>query len=315
MSKIWFFIGCFLCWAKLLFAQVPSTNFDSRLAETKWRYAYMLHVESNTVIHKADKNYLYFLYFRYNHTYQQYLNGSPSNGSWEVNGNELSYAFRHISKFYVTHADNQTLTLQFNQPNSKGTFQYHFVNADDDAPFVRPDNELPLVKIKSNRLRTWWNRNVKRELPPAPEQKEIYISVELVGGGFYGGIDPVLRDYIRIKSNGRLVKEFMSQYNGLLITKKTIPRAELEQFAEYVIAQRFFDFERFYDCQTELCQQRKRYKPTPTPLRLSISYGNLKKVVTVSIWGKDDKNIQYVDYPPALNNIIDAIQRMGNRIE
>ena len=33
------------------------------------------------------------------------------------------------------------------------------------------------------------------------EEKPIYINIELTGGGYYGGIDPVLKDIIHIKSD------------------------------------------------------------------------------------------------------------------
>ena len=103
--------------------------------------------------------------------------------------------------------------------------------------------------------------------------------------------------------------------NGLSVVKKNISRNELEDFAEYVIKQKFFDFERIYDCNTSVCQKRKADAPTPIPLRLAIAYGNRKKVITIAIWGEDGRRVQYVDYPPALDNIIDAIQRMANRID
>ena len=137
----------------------------------------------------------------------------------------------------------------------------------------------------------------------------------MIGGGYYGGVDPVLKDYIHIKSDGRLIKEFKSLYNGQRVTKKEIPREELEQFAEFVIAQDFFNYDRIYDCTTGNCQNRKKKKPTPIPLRLAVAYGDKKKVVTISIWGLDENRTQYVDYPPALDNIIDAIQRMAHRID
>jgi hypothetical protein len=139
--------------------------------------------------------------------------------------------------------------------------------------------------------------------------------VELIGGGFYGGIDPVIKDFIHIKSDGRLIKEFQSVNEGLHVTKKNISREELEQFAEYVVKQKFFNYERVYDCSDQNCFKRKGMKPAPIPLRIAITYGDRKKVVTIAIWGKDDLGSHYVDYPPALDNIIDAIQRMANRLD
>ncbi|MFT5748138.1 MAG: hypothetical protein ACI920_003532, partial [Saprospiraceae bacterium] len=89
----------------------------------------------------------------------------------------------------------------------------------------------------------------------------------------------------------------------------------LEQFAEYILKQQFFEFERSYECHSHTCQKRKTMQPKPMPLRLSVVYGDKKKHITVSIWAKDNYGMQYVDYPPALDKIIDAIQRMASRLD
>jgi hypothetical protein len=195
-----------------------------------------------------------------------------------------------------------------------------------DAPFVKSANELPDVIVESLKKKSnkkgWFafgKKKKKRKKRRQTElvEKPVYISIELIGGGFYGGVDPVLKDYIYIKSNGRLIKEFKSLYGGLIVTKKDIPREEIEQFAEYIVSQNFFEFEQIYDCKSSSCQKRKKSKPTPIPLRIAVAYGSRKKVVTISIWGKDGNNRRqnFVDYPPALDNIIDAIQRMAHRID
>ena len=301
---------------------------ERKIVETKWRYTYALHLESNTIFHKAEKDYEYFLYFRYDYTYQQFLNGTFDKGVWSLNGSDSFYSFRHIKKFEIAQITNNVLVLEFQQPNSKGTYQYHFIKVDSkDAPFVKPANELPDILVEElnprrNRNQWWtfgkkkkrkrrWGRKKKSE----PKEKELYISIELIGGGYYGGIDPVLRDYIHIKSSGRLIKEFKSVQKGLMVTKKNIPREELEAFAEYIITQKFFEFDRLYDCEDALCQKRKANKPTPIPLRLAVAYGSRKKVVTISIWGKDENNMKYLDYPDSLDNIVGAIQKMAHRLE
>lgn len=316
-----------------LAAQQPGAIFnapDERLfVESRWRYTYTLHSESNTIIHKADKNYEFFLYFRYDYTYQEYLNGKLSRGNWSLNGRSLFYSFQHVNKFDIVQLNKSVLVLEFTQKNSKGKYQYHFVRIDGkEGPFVKPANELPEVIVEADITKpnlngdkkqkkdwlAWFRRkNKKQEQPAAPPPT--YISVELIGGGYYGGIDPVLKDFIQIKTDGRLIKEFQSVNNGLLVTKKNISREELEMFADYVTKQGFFNFERAYDCPDQYCQKRKGEKPTPIPLRIAIAYGNKKKVVTVAIWGKDDKGIKYVDYPPQLDHIVDAIQRMANRLD
>lgn len=301
---------------------------ERKIVETKWRYTYALHLESNTIFHKAEKDYEYFLHFKYDYTYQQFLNGKYDKGVWSINGSDLFYSFKHINKFEIAQVTKNILVLEFVQPNSKGTYQYHFVRVEtEDTPFVKPANELPDILVeelnpKKNKNQ-WWTFNKKkrkkkgkkRKKKEVPKEKETYISIELIGGGYYGGIDPVLRDYIHIKSSGRLIKEFKSVNKGLMVTKKTIPREELEAFAEFIVGQNFFEFERLYGCEDVICQKRKSNKPTPIPLRLAVAYGARKKVVTISIWGKDRNNVKYVDYPDAIDNIIDAIQKMALRIE
>ncbi len=320
----------------LVEAQQDSTVYqidENLLIETKWRYTYTLQVEANTIIHKADKGYDYYLHLKYDYTYEHFLNGRTARGTWSLSDNELFYNFRNIKKFRIVEVTNDVFVLEFNQPNSKGTYQYHFVRVNSkEAPFIKPLNELPdvlleadgLVAINSKEERKKQRERRKKKLAKSkpkkngkdsekePEKQPTFINVELVGGGFYGGVDPVQRDYIRIKSTGRLIKEFKSKQRGLIVTKKDISREELEEFMEFVISKNFFDFERIYDCQSEMCQIRKRKKPTPIPLRLAIAYGTRKKVITITIWGKDSRNMKYLDYPPGLDDIIKYIQLMAN---
>lgn len=338
MSKtnqyIFLLLGIFLSMNIIGVAQVDSSGWGTRypaadergIIETKWRYTYAIHMESNTIIHQAENYYDYYLHFRYDYTYDEYLNGRLTRGTWSLAGSELFYSFKHIKKFEIAAINKSKMVLEFTQPNSKGTYQYHFIKVESkDAPFKKAANELPdvIVETEDNRRKgkNWLSFNKRKKKKRKKKRKKktkeepIYISIELIGGGFYGGTDPVLKDYIHIKSDGRLIKEFKSLYSGQSVTKKDIPREELEQFAEYIIAQKFFDYDRMYDCQTSNCQNRKKVKPTPIPLRLAVAYGDKKKVVTISVWGLDEKRIKYVDYPPALDNIIDAIQRMAHRIE
>ena len=304
---------------------------DERLlVESKWQYTYTLHAESNIIIHKAEDNYDYFLYFRYDYTYQEFLNDRLNLGEWSLNGSTLNYRFKNVDKFEVVQLNKSVLILEFTQRNSKGKYQYHFVRVDTkNAPFPKPDNELPevlveaddpnapLAKTRKKRrgfLSRLFKKNKLKEVY-IPEEKLTHISIELVGGGYYGGIDPVLKDFIMIKSDGRLIKEFQSVQHGLIVTKKYIPRLELEMFADYIVKQGFFEMERAYDCTNPACMKRKSQKPRPVPLRLSVAYGDRKKMITIAIWGKDNLNVNYVEYPPALDNIIDAIYKMANRLD
>ena len=323
-----FFLGSLLFSGYLLAQETGSVwnPPDERLfIESKWRYSYTLHSESNTIIHRADENYDFYLYFRYDYTYQEFLNGKLTRGNWSLNGRTLFYSFQHVNKFEIVQLNKSILVLEFNQKNSKGTYQYHFVRVESkDAPFVKPANELPEVIVeveheKPKGDRGGWlsfgKKKLKKKKGEADAPKPVYINIELIGGGYYGGIDPVLKDFIHIKTDGRLIKEFQSVNQGLLVTKKNISRDELEMFADYVVKQGFFNFKRTFDCTDPACMKRKSAKPIPVPLRLSVTYGQQKKVITLAIWGKDNLGIQYVDYPPQMDNIIDAIQRMASRLD
>ena len=188
---------------------------------------------------------------------------------------------------------------------------------------MRPPNELPEIIVeapnKNKKKHRWWdflsNSDEKKTEPVIAKKEMPYVSVELIGGGYYGGIDPVIKDFTRINSDGRLIHEFQTVNAPLHLMKKNISRTELQQFAEYVTDNKFFDMQRLYDCNSEVCERRKLQKPTPIPLRLMVSYGDKKKVITISIWGEDNRKMQYVNYPTALDNIISAIQKLANRPE
>lgn len=313
----------------MMLAQNPDEllwGFDERkFVETKWKYNYTLQKETNTILHRAEKEYNYFLYFKYDKTYQQYLNGQFTYGLWGVSGNTLAYRFKEIDSFKIVSIKKGSLILEFQPQGSLGKYQYHFSRTTaEKSPFIKPAYELPDVivatKTKKRDKRKSWLRQLFKTRRKAKDKNRMnivgngkYISVELVGGGYYGGINPIIRDYIHIKSNGRLVKEFKSKKGGLQVNRNYISRAELEQFMEYVESQGFFDMKRIYDCDDLFCVDRKKKTPKPVPLRLVIAYGNKRKIITVTIWGLDKHKVKYVNHPKGLDNIIYAIQEMGNR--
>jgi hypothetical protein len=57
---------------------------ESQIIGTKWRYAYTLHLESNTTIHQAEKDYEFFLFLKYDFEFEQFLNGKFSKGNWSL---------------------------------------------------------------------------------------------------------------------------------------------------------------------------------------------------------------------------------------
>ncbi len=289
------------------------TVVEQNLFETKWRFVSTKQLESLQTIFRADDSNETYLYFRFDHSCQQFLNGKIVQEKWTLSGINLELKFQKCSNFKVIQLDSAGLVLQFSLPNSKGNFQHFFTNAENErTPFAKPANELPQVTVEAKK-KHWWSfllfwKKTELELP---KQEPVFINIELIGGGYYGGIDPVTKDFIQIKTDGRLVKEFQSQHLGLVVTKRNIPREELERFAEFIVQKGFFDFQRLYDCESELCQKRKWQKPVPIPLRLVVIYGEKKRNVTVTIWGKEKNGVQYVPHPSDLDDVVNEIQRMA----
>lgn len=328
----------------------PAIN-ENKLANTTWRYTYTAHAQSNTVIHKAEKGYDYYLNLKYDGTLEHYLNGRYYKSEWRLNAakNEIYYNFRQVSWWRIATFTDKQLVLEFSM-NNKSSYRYYFVAIPKkEAPFILAPNELPQVDVETYVGDTKTSRvaqlaearknkladkkakkNAKKAAREAKKNKKggdkpkkqpkektppppppVYIQIELVGGGYYGGIDPVYSSFIKIETDGRLVKEIKTEKRGLVKTKKTIPRKDLETFLAWVDTHNFFTYEMYYNCKTSVCNKRLNLDPRPIPMRLVITYGDRRKVVTVSIFGKDENNLQYVDYPKDLDEIVDAIQRMA----
>jgi hypothetical protein len=292
---------------------------ENMLMETSWRYAQTTHASSGEAIHTADDNYDYYLNLKFDYTYQYYLNGKRSKGTWLLNdeSNELYYNFRNIKWWKIVELSDKELVLEFSI--GKGVFHYKFNKVDyKDTPFQKAANELPLVKKTGKRKRRLLGKRKKRrpkkKLISKKKKKEelIPIEVQMMGGGFYGGLNPMVKDYVVIKTNGRCIKEQESLQDGNVKITKDIPRATLEKFAKFAEEKKFFDMDRTYDCISGNCMKRKRKKPTPIPLRLSIRYGDKYHIVIISIYGQDEdsRGNNYVKYPKELDLIIDGLRRM-----
>ena len=147
------------------------------IIETKWKYTYAIHLESNTIIHQAEDYYDYYLHFRYDYTYDEYLNGRLIRGNWSLAGSELKYSFKNIKQFEIALLNKQKLVLEFTQPNSKGTYQYHFIRVETkDAPFKKPANELPDVIVETENQRkgkNWLGFNKRKKKKGSAKRKKL----------------------------------------------------------------------------------------------------------------------------------------------
>lgn len=313
------------------YGQAPPVSYasvnENILNNTKWKYTYTSHAESNTIIHKADKGYEYFLYLKYDYTLEHYLNGRTYKDYWKLNANknEIYYKYRQIEWWKIAEFTKKSLILEFNVTKN-AHYRYHFVAVNDaDAPFQLGANELPTVdidayaNIQKNSYRTGSQRRQERKVKkerkeyvkdsianaPPPE----YMKIEVTGGGFYGGLDPVYRDMLVINTDGKILHEILTERKGLQKIKKDIGRKNLEGLIAFIEGKGFFNLAKQYECTNKICERRMALDPLPIPLRIVVTVGSRRKVVTCMIFGKDDKNVQYVDYPKELAEIVDACQR------
>ncbi len=343
-----FFLGWCLIFSTLVYSQTDSIPpaFDyppvdeNYLAGTKWQYTHTYNAPTETYVHRADEFYEYFLHLKYDYVWESYLNGIRRKGTWKLNEgqNQLFYNFRNNNWWRIPELTEERLVLEFSV--GQNDFQYHFVRVDsDNAPFEKSADELPEIEVeekevaentkrvrkeRQQRLMERWRarRKTKKEAKKAlktekflekfeKEPEPILIEIAMVGGGFYGGVDPVLKNFTQIKGSGRLIREYESINNGLTKTKKDISREDLEKLIGFIEQQNFFEYDNFYDCDAVSCHNRKTQDPLPIPLRLSVRYGNKKKVVTISIFGRDERSSRYVDYPKGIDLIVDGINKMA----
>jgi hypothetical protein len=313
--------------AMFLMAFVPTTTFaqsnkdneqtfpkidENMFMETRWKYVKTYHPESETTIHEANDGYEFFVYFQYDYTYQTYLNGTLEKGNWliDAKGSEVYFQFRNMSWWKVLKIDKKNLELEFKI--GKGTFRYVFVDATKDESGFFDGEELDIegfADIEGTVVEEPKKKKKKMEniTPPAPPA----IEIQLVGGGYFGGIDPVLKDYIHIKPNGRMVREIETMQKGLRKTTKDISREDMERLVEFIEKKGYFELDKSYDCTDGNCIRRKKDKPTPVPLTLVIRHGSKRKVVVITIYGQDGKRGKYVKYPPEIDIIIDNIRLLA----
>jgi len=318
-------------WSPMM-AQIDSLGYapinEHLFLNTKWKYTYTAHAETNTVIHKADEAYEHFMYYKYDNTYSIFLNGVFSGGFWRLNEaqNQVFSPFRRIEWWDIKEFTEDVLVLEYSFTD-RSHYQYHFVRVTGgDDPFPRLANELPDVVVdyytdKDSRYKYRGrkgdrgkrggrkNRRNNREEEP-PEVEPEFLQIEMVGGGFFGGIDPVYRNNLVIRTDGKVTKEFQTERMGLRVTKRDITREDLEALVTYIEGQNFFSFKTSYECESKDCYQRLQKKPRPMALRIAVTRGFRRKVVSIMIWDGSGKE-QYVDYPPEIDQIVKAIERVA----
>jgi hypothetical protein len=349
------YLGWLLTFSSAVCAQISDSSArvyaainEDLFVNTKWKYTYTTHAESNTVIHKADEQYDHFIFFRYDYGFQNYLNGTLTTGLWRLNKeqNEIKYPFRKVDWWRIAAFDEQTLILEFTM-NRKSSYRYHFVRvSSEEAPFERSPNDLPDILVDfeepsdyattesylayleqrgiNYNQKRWERRQARRakreerrrnrlaktargRAKLAEEAPKELLQVELVGGGFFGGVDPVYRNIILIKSDGQVIKEYQSALQGLQVSKHTIERETLEKLVAFIEEKQFFDFDQTYGCEGPACEKRLQSKPRPIALRVAVTKGVRRKIITIPIWDGRGKEHSFINYPDELDAIVRAI--------
>lgn len=309
----------------------PAIN-ENLFLHTKWKYTFATHAESNMVIHKAQEGYEHFLFFKWDNTLQIFLNGEFSYSKWKITSanNAVYCPFRRIDWWAIVSFTDEELILEYDMNNSK--FRYHFIRVtDSEAPFLKDLNELPDVlvqygdgEVKSSKFRflknekgkrqrysKWRQRRRKRIAERRARKNENneppkeFLQVELVGGGYFGGIERVYKNILTIKSDGSVLHEYQTEEKGLVVTKHKITREDLEALVAFIEEKNFFSFEKVYACSDFECAKRLKAKPRPIALRIAVSKGFIRKVITISIWDGKNKSI---DYPTEIDLIVKAIK-------
>lgn len=314
------YIICFLLIGLLqnVSAQVNFIPKEEHLIETQWKYKQVELPETGDVLHKGGDQYHYFVYFKFDNNYLSILNDHVYKGRWNLDGLSLNFNFNGVRQFTLIGLSEELLILEHVNPISQRKLHYIFEQVSPSAsPLLQEKNLLPRILVdESDRGKekfTWFKNFWKRIVKPYEPEPEPYVRIELTGGGYYGGINRVVKDYITINNRGTLIKEMLTEQNGNQKLVTQIDRIELIRFAEFVSRQGFFDMPMLYDCRSDFCQQRRRDKPTPVPLRISITYEDRKNIVTVPIWGRDRQNRQWIEYPNELDMIVFAIQNMAHQ--
>jgi hypothetical protein len=328
MPFLRYFMGFICCLAinmPLSLGQIQSDLQEAMLRNSRWEFTYSSHLQSDDVIFRAEDGYDHFIWFKYNDTAYTFFNGEMSAAAWSLKKGELEYHFSKRSKWRLAELNSNAMQLEFLMGDSVA-YRYHFVRVDEEAtPFFKYGaGELREAKVrrrimgedphpyrflkdeKGKRFRKGAKKKKQGIILPE-EAEEEFLQVEMGGGGFFGKPDFVYRNHVVIKTNGRVIRELQNEAQGLRVWKSNISRAHLEELVAFVEKRGFFEMEQVYTCETNDCMTRMREKPRPIALRIAITKGGKRKVVTISVFEGVGAARHLVSYPPEIDAIYKAI--------
>jgi len=173
---------------------------------------------------------------------------------------------------------------------------------------------LLMVQIVGSGCYTKLQHSINIEVPESITEvtkvdSDTYINITMIGGYFYGGIDPMEDRIISIQSDGSVVFTKKHIYSGKDVDKYNISRDEVENIASFIIDSGFFEMEDIYDCSSYNlnCWRRKKKYPTPIPLRLIVEIGDVEKEIVVTVFERE-----IVNYPDGIDQIVHEIIALIN---
>jgi hypothetical protein len=301
----------------------------SNLVHEKWKYSYQIHLGDNQTIHTALQ-IDWQLYFSVTDTLYMQWNDQSSFAHYILEDNQIQSSILPFSSLKVISCQSDELILEFRLNTSD---QYHFYfhkSTLDNTPSFTPSSMLNTIVYryknprqeelihqeylqsigKKKSIRTKTQKTNYQSFPDdsSPE----FLQIEMTGGGFRGGIDPVYRNILLIRNDGSLLFEYETKSSGLQTWKKKLNRDSLNSLITYIESKNFFTFEKIYSCRSASCYKRLSGDPVPIALRLCITKGTMRKVVSIAIWDGKGREKALIDYPAALDDIVRAIQLVAD---
>gem|GEM_PF-1360285 len=287
---------------------------DSQFYETMWKYEKTIDQASGLAVHNPDKAYRHFIYFMLSGKMQEYQNGQLSDGIWTTDGTKLMTSIGNISVFDIVKLSAIQLIVEYAPKTGVGRRQLVFSSSEDSELFVKPESTINLVKVEAKTkgdTKDSWISQFFAWITGEYQQEEIssQLKIELIGGGFMGGLDPVIKNYIVLYPNGRLIREYASQFGGTTKSSQQLKQSEINALSEFIDQKKFFEISQPISCLQE-AQRRMLKSPRPIPLRLAITDGIKHKVIEIPIYGRDESKSLYCNPPIVVEQIVEGLNRM-----
>lgn len=317
-------ICCALCCYTLAFGQQYPPINEHLLAHTYWQYSYQSKSSNHFVVHRADSSTALYFHFGYDQRLVIVNEAERLEQPWryERSSNELVFAFQAAQRWSVVSFQPEHLILECMGLDSS-LYRYHFkAIRPEQGPFDLALWELPTMNLVDTLPQMGLRyphrfvrdekgkRGLAKPRLDTPKPEPTFIQIEMVGGGFFGGADPIYRNSLVIKTDGTVVRQIQTELQGLREYRYKISRQTLEDLFRFIEGKRFFEFQQGYNCQSAACVKRMRETPRPVAFRLAVTYGERRKMVAVSIW-EGPFGLPWVDYPNELNHIVQAIEKVS----